>query len=306
MSVDELAPREEADWRSYVLGPLWAWRQRGLPLPGADILIGSTVPFGGGLSSSASVQVALVGLAGALAGQPLPPMEAARIAQQAENEFCHVPCGIMDQVASACGQAGSALLLDCETLEIAAVRIPEPWALVVADSGVKHALGSSEYSKRQRECSEGCRTLGVSSLRQVSLDMVASRRAELPEVVLRRIRHVVTENDRVRAMVKALQAADETAVHDLMAASHESLRRDYEVSCAELDDLVEIAAHMPGVIGARLTGAGFGGNTINVVRAHRAEPCARGIADAYLRKTGRAIQARVVSASDGLVVGSVV
>ena len=233
-SVDTLAPRDKAGWQSYVLGPLWAWRQRGLPLPGADILLRSTVPFGGGLSSSASVEVALVGLAGALTGQPVAPMDAARIARQAENDFCHVPCGIMDQVASACGQPGSALLLDCETLELTPVGIPEAWALVVADSGVKHALGSSEYGRRQRECAEGCRALGLASLRQASLDMVTSRRTEVSDVVFRRMRHVVTENDRVRGMVQALRAEDAEAVRSLMAGSHESLRRDYEVSCAEL------------------------------------------------------------------------
>jgi galactokinase len=303
-SIDALAPTDEAGWQSYVLGPLWAWRQRGLPLPGADILLRSTVPFGGGLSSSASVEVALLGLAGALSGRPAPPMEVARIGQQAENEFCHVPCGIMDQVASACGKAGCALLLDCETLQLTAVGIPASWALVVADSGVKHALGSSEYARRQRECAEGRRALSVTSLRRASLDMVTSRRGEVSDVVFRRMRHVVTENERVRAMVEALRSADAGAAHDLLAASHESLRRDYEVSCVELDELVDSASRVPGVIGARLTGAGFGGNTINVVQADRAHECALAIAQTHLERTGREVRVRVVEASDGLVAGT--
>src|SRR5262249_49472074 len=138
--LTELSPPAETSWTSYVLGPLWVLRQSGIATAGADVWIDSNVPFGGGLSSSAAVEVALIGLGAALAGRQLAPMEVARLARQAENDFCHVPCGAMDQVASACGAAGHALLLDCRSLAIEPVAVPPSWAMVVADSGVRHAL----------------------------------------------------------------------------------------------------------------------------------------------------------------------
>ena len=306
-----------AGWQAYVLGPLWALREEGLIASGADILVDSDVPFGGGLSSSASVQVALIGLALALAGEQRGPacspaltratMDVARLARKAENGFCGVACGIMDQVASACGRAGHAILLDCRTLDRVEVPIPPDWALVVADSGVKHALGTSEYAKRQAECASGLALLRKDderrkALRDVTLPMLQPWEGKMPDKAYRRLRHVVTENERVIHARRALESVDSAGFGKLLFASHESLARDYEVSCPELDALVEVASSVPGVIGARLTGAGFGGNTINVVASERAQACAQAIVDGYASRTGRRTRALVVRPSGGLEV----
>lgn len=309
-AVAELAAPGQG-WQAYVLGPIWALRQEGYGVSGADILLDSDVPFGGGLSSSASVQVALAGVGLGLAegreAAPPDPMLVARLARKAENEFCGVPCGIMDQVASACGRRGHAIALDCRSLERTEVPIPRAWALVVADSGVKHALGTSEYGLRQRQCAEGLEVLrregaSLRSLRDLTLERLVASRDNLSEVVFRRLRHVVTENDRVLGARRAMEAADASEMGRLLRASHESLARDYEVSCAELDELVELASKVPGVIGARLTGAGFGGNTVNLVQASRAQQCRDEIARAYRARTGRSTRVLLVRASDGLSV----
>lgn len=305
-----LRPPVKVDWKAYVLGPFWALREQGYPVCGADVVIDGNVPFGGGLSSSASVEVALVGIATAMSGLALPGPEIARIARLAENGFCGVPCGIMDQMASACGREGHALLIDCRTHQMDPVRIPEEWALIVADSGVKHALGTSEYAKRQQECAEGlgrirARHPRVKALRDATMEMVDEVRPEVEDRIYRRLRHVVTENQRCLDAREAMLRGDASAMGALLAASHRSLAEDYEVSCPELDTLVEIATGIPGVIGARLTGAGFGGNTINVVDAGRAQACAEAIAEGYASKTGRRTAVRVVQAAEGLKVSAV-
>jgi galactokinase len=300
-----LAPGRGAGWDSYLLGPVWAAREAGIPCEGVDILLSGDVPFGGGLSSSASLEVTIVGLVCALASQKRAGLDVARIARRAENEYAHVPCGLMDQAASACGEAGSALVLDCRSLELTRVPIPDVWALVVADCGVKHALGTSEYNKRQAECAEARQALGVRALRDATMPMLLGQQATISDVAFRRTRHVITENDRVGQLVQALRDCDAGAASRLLDASHQSLRDDYEVSCAELDALVAAALGVPGVIGSRLTGAGFGGNTVSLVDARCAEACATGIAARYFEATGVRSRARVVRASAGLVAGRV-
>ena len=307
VAVSDLHPPETVDWTSYVLGPFWALREDGYELPGADVLIRSEVPFGGGLSSSAAVEVALVGIGAFLAGRPIDAEHAALLARKAENQFCHVPCGAMDQVASACGSENHAILLDCRTLQIERVRMPPTWALVVADSGVKHSVAGAEYAKRQQECARGMAALreaypSLRAARDVTLDQLSSERRRLDEVSFRRLRHVVTENDRVMEAKAVLARGDAERTGQLLAASHESLASDYDVSCPELDLLVSIASGTPGVIGARLTGAGWGGNTVNLVHEEQAESACAAIREQYARKTERQTVARVVKASRGLVV----
>ncbi len=294
------------DWRAYVLGPFWALLREGWPVPGADILIRSDVPFGSGLSSSASVQVALVGLGAHLARGALVPSDAARLARRAENDFCHVPCGIMDQLASACGRDRHAIRIDCRTGSVEPVPLPPDWALVVADSGVKHSVAGEEYAKRQRECEAGMAVLRdrhphVRTARDVDRDMLEAARGALADLSFRRLRHVVTENERVLEAQRLLASRDPAAVGALLAASHESLASDYDVSCPELDTLVDIASTVPGVLGARLTGAGWGGNTVNLVRAERAHEVCDAIRDQYARRSGRRIAVRVVHASRGWI-----
>jgi len=307
VSLDDLAPWDNVTWRSYVAGPLWALGREGHDLRGADVLLTSDVPFGGGLSSSASVQVCLVGAAAAWSGVSLSAQEVARIARKAENEFCHVPCGVMDQMASACGRADHAILLDCRSMAIEAVPVPASVAIVVADSGVRHALAGSEYEKRQAECASGMRKLrarhpGLKAARDLTIDVLEADRALLTDVEYRRLRHVVTEDERVIEARKAFSEGDVAGAGRLLWGSHRSLAGDYEVSCAELDLLVEIAAGVRGVLGARLTGAGFGGNTVNLVEAARASDVAAELMERYAAKTGRRTAATVVRPSAGVEV----
>jgi len=304
-AVVGLGPPMETDWRSYVLGPLWALRESGVSLSGLDVLVQGDVPLGGGLSSSASVEVAVAGLALAINGVSMDPMELALLSQRAEREFCHVPCGIMDQAAAACGRKGHALLLDCRSLEMRPIRFPRQWSLVVADSGVKHSLASSEYARRQEECSVGLAVIretypDIRSARDISIEVMRESRALMPAVSYRRLMHVVTENARVLDACDALEEADAEALGRLLSGSHESLAASYEVSCSELDTLVELAYGLKGVIGARLTGAGFGGNTVNMVRADHADGFCTVLRDRYASRTGKGIKVRVVRPDDGL------
>lgn len=305
--VADLAPTPASHWRAYVQGPFWALAEAGIPVGGADVVVRGGVPFGGGLSSSAAIEVALVALGGAMAGASLTAPEIARLARRAENGYCGVPCGAMDQMASACGQAGHALLLDCRTLTYEAVPVPANWVLVVADSGVRHSVAGPEYANRQRECAEGMAAVRaaypeVRMARDLTMDDLEAVRHRMPEVSFRRLRHAVTENARCLQARHALAHGEAATLGRLLAGSHESLAKDYEVSCAELDALVEAATGIPGCIGARLTGAGFGGNTVNVVESHRAESFREALAAAYHARTGRATVVRVVRPAGGVQV----
>jgi galactokinase len=303
----DLVPPPVADWRAYVLGPFWALREAGIAVPGADIVVNGGVPFGGGLSSSASIEVALVAVGAALAGRDLPAIEIARLARRAENGFCNVPCGAMDQMASACGKEGHALLLDCRTLTFETVPMPAAWVLVVADSGVRHAVAGPEYANRQKECAQGMAVVraafpDVAMARDLTMERLDGLKARMPEVSYRRLRHAVTENDRCLAARDALVRGDGATLGRLLAGSHESLARDYEVSCAELDILVAAAVGIRGCVGARLTGAGFGGNTVNVVEAGEAAAFCDALARAYHDRTGRPTTVRVVRPAAGVSV----
>ena len=308
IALTGLKPFERIDWRSYTCGPFWAWIRSGRPFSGADVAVGGDVPSGGGLSSSASVEVSLVGIAAGLSLSAPPCPDVAAIARTAENLFCRVPCGIMDQMASACGHEGKALLLDCRTLQTTLVDVPAGWVLVVADSGVRHSLAGGEYARRQKECADGMRFVvnsfpTVRAARDVSMEMLESVRQGMSEVSFRRLRHAVSENDRTVRAASALQAGDVAEVGLLMHGSHRSLALDYEVSCAELDRLVEIASRIDGCAGARLTGAGFGGNTVNLVRQDAAVDFCDRLAVEYRGATGIESVVRVVRPASGLLSG---
>ena len=257
-------------WQQYVVGVERQLRLRGVEVPPVAIHFSSSVPLGAGLSSSAALEVsAALAFLGAT-GCEMAPMEIARLCQQAEIETVGLGCGIMDQFISLHGKAGHAVLLDCRSLDWQPVAIPEDIAMVIADTGVKHALAGSEYNTRRAECKAAARMLGVSSLRDAT-EHGGDKRA----------RHIVSENARVLAFVDALGRNDRKALGELMAASHESLRVDYEVSCAELDRMVACAQQCPGLIGARMTGGGFGGSTINLVEAGKATEFARQLSLLY-------------------------
>ncbi|MCX6611607.1 MAG: galactokinase [Acidobacteria bacterium] len=259
-----------AGWEAYVLGVEKQLRRRAVPIPNLAIEFSSTLPLGAGLSSSAAFEVSAALAFIAAAGFELPAMEVAKLCQQAEIETVGLGCGIMDQFISLHGRADHAILLDCRSLAWRPVPIPEGITLVIADTGVKHALASSEYNTRRKECEEAAAALGVKSLRDA-----------IQDGGYKRARHIVSENARVLAFVEALAANDRKGLGELMAASHESLRVDYEVSCPELDAMVAAAQQCPGLIGARMTGGGFGGSTINLVETGEASAFAAKLAQLY-------------------------
>ncbi len=257
-------------WQSYVLGVEKQLRRRAVPIPNLAIEFSSTLPLGAGLSTSAALEVSAALAFIAAAGFELPSMEVAKLCQQAEIETVGLACGIMDQFISLHGRANHAILLDCRNLAWRPVPIPEGITLVIADTGVKHALASSEYNTRRKECEAAAAALGVKSLRDAKQDGGHKR-----------ARHIISENARVLAFVEALATNNRKALGELMAASHESLRADYEVSCPELDQMVAAANQCPGLIGARMTGGGFGGSTINLVETNEAKAFATKLAELY-------------------------
>jgi len=282
-SAIEPVPRH---WSNYPAGVIVGYQRHGYGIPGFDAEISATLPAGGGLSSSAALEVATATAIETLCGRSLPPDEKALLCQQAEHEFAGVPCGIMDQFAVCFGQAGHAIQLDCRSRQIVPVPIDGAVRVLVIDSGVKHALADGEYATRRRECVEAARMLGVASLRDLTPERLVGAEGILPPTEYARARHVVAENARVPAFVAAIKAHDWTSAGRLMDESHWSLSHDYAVSCPELDRIVGIAAGITGVHGCRMTGGGFGGCAVALVDARRAEESGRALYAAYREATG--------------------
>src|SRR5450631_991936 len=291
-------------WADYFKGVVWALGKRGLDVPACEAIVTGDIPQGAGLSSSAAYEVATALLLQRLGGFELPALDVAKLAREAENGFVGVACGIMDQMASLFGKQGRALLLDCRSLAHEMVEIPPGLKIVAVGSGVRHSLASSEYNKRRAECDEGVRILsaslpGIRALRDVTPESLALLLAKLPSVVAKRCRHVVSEDARVLQAVAAMGSGDTGRLKTLMAESHASLRDDYEVSCPELDVLVDLALPLPYRHGARLTGAGFGGSTVNLVEADAVESFSRTITSGYRERCGRPAEIRVFEPSAG-------
>jgi galactokinase len=291
-------------WADYFKGVVWALGKRGLDVPACEAIVTGDIPQGAGLSSSAAYEVATALLLQRLGGFELPALDVAKLAREAENGFVGVACGIMDQMASLFGKQGRALLLDCRSLAHETAEIPPGLKIVAVGSGVRHSLASSEYNKRRAECDEGVRILsaslpGIRALRDVTPESLAPLLAKLPSVVAKRCRHVVSEDARVLQAVAAMGSGDTGRLKTLMAESHASLRDDYEVSCPELDVLVDLALPLPYCHGARLTGAGFGGSTVNLVEADAVESFSRAITSGYRERCGRPAEIRVFEPSAG-------
>ena len=304
--LDEPAPRARGHWSDYVRGVAVTLEQAGCRLRGADLAIRSDVPIGAGLSSSAALEVATGYAMLETSGIEIDRVELAKLCQQAENEFVGMRCGIMDQFTSCCGQAGTALMLDCRSLEYRLLPLPGGVRLVICNTMVKHELGSSEYNTRRAECEEGVKHFAnllpdIQALRDVPVNDLERCGHNLNQVTYKRCRHVVTENARVMEATAALERGDLDAFGDLMAQSHRSLRDDYEVSCAELDTMVDLATKTEGVFGARMTGGGFGGCTINLVKADSVAEFKRSVARGYELATGLAPEIFVCSTADGVV-----
>ena len=302
--VDHLPERRTGGWCDYVLGIAVALQQAANPLQGANLLIHGEIPIGAGLSSSAAVEVASALALISLTGAAFPLAEVARLSQRSENTFIGARVGIMDPFVSCFGKAGHALLLDCRSLEFELIPIPNGARMVICNTMVKHEHASGEYNRRREECEEGVRILRkwypeIRALRDLSIDRLVRHAKDVPEKIFRRCRHVVEENERVRDGAQRLRAGDLNGFGDRMRESHRSLRDLYEVSCPELDIMVEAAEGLPGYYGGRMTGGGFGGSTINFVEATDSEAFADQISARYQRTTGIKPAIYICSAADG-------
>ena len=283
--LGELVPAHH--WTDYPIGVAREVARLGFAVQPANMLIRSTVPEGSGLSSSAALEVSSA--LAFLGGREVAPLELAKLCQRAEREFVGMPCGIMDQYISVFGREHSAVKIDCRSLDHQLVKLPEGAAFVAVNTMVKHALAGSAYKDRVAECAEAVTAIrqsfpSVTSLRDVASDQFESAAGLMRPVVARRARHVVTEDERVDQFVAASQRGDLDAMGKLLDASHRSLQYDYEVSCAELDFLVDQALLLDGVYGSRMTGGGFGGCTVTMLRPDAVDAFAARIARSYERR----------------------
>jgi galactokinase len=309
-SSDSIATKTQTDgsqmpeWGLYPAGMCWALSDAGLATPAINAVFSSNVPRGSGLSSSASVEMAFAIAWQQVGGWSLTPMERARLGQRAENQYVGVSCGIMDQFASACGENNRLLFLDCRSLQYHSLPLPENIALVVADTGVRRKLTTGEYNRRHDACTEAVRLLqnhlpAIQALRDVSPEDFNRFSADLPEEVKKRARHIISEVRRTITAIPLLEKSDMAGFGKLMNECHISLRDDYEVSIDELDTMVSIAQGLPGCYGARLTGAGFGGCTINLVERTQAEQFAQLLRQGYQQATGQSPEIYICQASQG-------
>jgi galactokinase len=277
IELDRLAAEDVAEWARYTWGVVDQFRRNELPVGGFDAEISSTLPMGAGLSSSASLENAAVLFLLEAFGGKLSPLQIAQFSQMAEHDFVGVLCGLLDQVASLMSRADHATFIDCRSMAVRHVPLSDRVSFVLAQSGVKHALVAGEYNQRRADCEAAARALGVKALRDVTSEMLLTHECDLPHRIFQRARHIVGENERVLAGAGALEHGDLKEFGRLMFESHESSRLYFENSCPELDHLVEVAQKIPGVHGARLSGGGFGGATINLVERDREEEIVRAL-----------------------------
>jgi galactokinase len=304
LALESLGGPPRKHWSDFVRGVAAELKQRGMPLTGANLIIHGQVPMGAGLSSSASLEVA-IGLALlSVSHANLEPLELVKACQHAEHKYVGTRCGIMDQFIAVFGRAGHALMLDCRSLDYQTLAIPGDARLVICNSMVKHDLASGEYNRRREACEEAVRIFRqskpeVRALRDVSMGDLEKQRTTVSDELFRRCRHVITENQRVLDAAEALRSSDLNRFGELMYQSHHSLRDDYEVSCQELDLLVEIASSCEGVYGSRMTGGGFGGCTVTLVRSAAVESFRDKVVSSYKLETGLTPDVYVCSASQG-------
>lgn len=277
-------------WARYIRGVFDAYASEGIKSAAFQACIDSTVPLGGGLSSSAALEVATALLVEKMTGQSVSPVKRALLCQKAEHEGAGMPCGIMDQFSSVLCEAGHLMLLDCRDQQTKMVPLSDPnYTVLIINSNVKHELTGGEYAERRQQCEEAAKLLGVSSLRDATCTMLEESKGKLSDLQFRRARHVIGEIQRTEQAASALEKSDWDLVGELMFGSHQSLRDDFEVSCQELDILVDIASgigHEGGVIGSRMTGGGFGGCTVSLVKTEHVEEIATKICSSYQEKTG--------------------
>lgn len=305
--LDNLPSQRAGKWFDYVVGVAWALGKRAA-LRGANLMIRGEVPIGAGLSSSAAIEVstalALIAVSGDKEAKKISRAEIAKLCRRAENEFVGAQVGIMDQFVSCAAERSHALLLDCRSLEYQLVPIPPGLRLVICNTMVKHDLATGSYNQRRAECEEGVKVFAthdsrITALRDVTPEVFKKHAREMTDTVRKRCEHVIRENARVLAAVECLRQADLAGLGKLMSESHASLRDLYEVSCAELDAMVESARDLLGCIGSRMTGGGFGGCTINLVQSEHAQNFVSAVAERYERATGIKPEIHLCTAEDG-------
>ncbi len=298
----ESVRNERAGWGEYLKGIAWGLQEAGYVLQGWEGVVAGDVPVGAGLSSSAALEMATARVFAVTSGLPWHPTTMVKIGQRAENEWIGVNCGIMDQMISAVGKAGHALLIDCRSLETQPVPLPPGTAVVVLDTATRRGLVDSAYNERRAQCEAAARFFDVPALRDVSMAQFQARASQLDDLTRRRARHVVTENARTLQAAEAMRRGDAVELGQLMSASHVSLRDDFEVSSDELNAMVACARREDTCYGARMTGAGFGGCAIALVRADAAHAFAATIVTCYQATTGITPNVHVCAATDGVEV----
>ncbi len=307
-NLGNISKSDEHPWADYLRGVLSTLQKRKFLVGGFNAVLAGNVPQGAGLSSSAAYEVAVVTLCNEINKLSIGGKDVALIAQQAENEFVGMQCGIMDQFISALGQEDAALMIDCRSLDYRAVPLKlsdRGCSIVITNSGVRRGLVDSEYNARRAECAEGVKRLSeltgrkLNSLRDIEIDEFETHAGKLPQKVVQRCRHVISENKRVLDAVSALESADLKTFGRLMNESHGSLRDDFEVSCSEVDQLVELSQKHPGVLGARMTGAGFGGCTVAIMSNDAVEAFRNSVIPQYEKQTGRTAEIYVCASTAG-------
>jgi galactokinase len=301
--LDDLQPVSDPGWIDYAKGVAAELEVQGIRLRGADLEVRSEIPLGGGLSSSASFELAIATALLGIADASLPKPDIAILCQRAENRYAGVNCGIMDQYTVACCDSNRAIFLDCRTLETRQVAIPGDVRLLLTDSGVRHRLPDSGYNLRADECGEAVRLLaqaspGLTALREVSMQLLESQKDLLGDVLYQRCRHVVSENQRVVDAFAAMQGGDSAKLGKLISESHSSLRDDFAVSCDAVEQLVTIADASTGVLGSRMVGAGFGGCVLSLVQSENATEAAHQIGREYTKVLGEDPWSHIVLAAE--------
>lgn len=301
----ESISEEKAGWGDYVKGVAWSLSEAGYRLEGWEGVVAGDVPIAAGLSSSAALEMAVVQAFAATSGFPADAITMAKIAQRAENEWVGVSCGIMDQLISAAGVAGHAVLIDCRSLELQPVPLPHDSVVVVLDTTTRRGLVDSVYNERRAQCEAAARFFGVSALRDVSVDQLRTEAGGLDALARRRAQHVVTESARTLRAAEAMRRGDAVEMGELMDASHVSLRDDFEVSSPELDAIVSCAQREDAAYGARMTGAGLGGCAVALVRSDVVYAFSAAVAACYKDATGLKPNVYVCAATNGATVETV-
>ena len=286
-SLDDLSPRPQVPWANYILGVLQGLKDRGVSLSGLELEISSQLPMGAGLSSSAALTVATQRCLQSMLGFTMPPLEMAKISQEAEHRYAGVMCGLLDPMAILHAKKDHLVLLDFRSLEVQTIPFPKEAVFVVAACGEKHALVDGEYNERRKSCEEAARFLGIRSLREIGLRGLEQRKRELPDLVYRRAQHVVGETDRVERAVACLKKNDLPGFGRLLDESQQSSRLNFENSIPALDKLCKASQNSPGHLGARLSGGGFGGSTLHLVEVDKKDQfgqCLKKLSESFMAR----------------------